>query len=159
MIPGGQMVLAMIGSDRKSDSCTYHGCAIWELLGITLNDTVLEGLIEETKLDWFNLPYYAPAVEEARHVIHEEGSFTIEHLEIFEVGWDANIGKGNESDKNERGKYVAMSIIVVVEFILASHFGAKIIDGLFERFARKIEDYLQVEKGEYTSMVISTSKD
>ncbi|KAJ9189707.1 hypothetical protein P3X46_000965 [Hevea brasiliensis] len=115
-------------------------------------------LRSQTKLDWFNLPCYAPAVEEARHVIHEEGSFTIEHLEIFEVGWDANIGKGNESDKNERGKYVAMSIIAVVEFILASHFGAEIIDGLFERFARKIEDYLQVEKGEYTSMVISMTK-
>ena len=42
---------------------------------------------------------------------------------------------------------MAMSIRVVVESILASHFGGEIMDDLFERFSKKIEEYLEVEKG------------
>ncbi|KAH7575050.1 hypothetical protein JRO89_XS02G0040400 [Xanthoceras sorbifolium] len=45
-----------------------------------------EGLIEQTKLDHFNLPYYAPAPEEVRHVIETEAYFSIQQFDIFLCG-------------------------------------------------------------------------
>ena len=112
-------------------------------------------------MDWFNLPYYAPTEEEVKDVIQTEGSFNIQQFETFEVDWDSNIDDSYKSfkyDKPTRGTYVAMSIRVVVESILASHFGGEIMDDLFERFSKKIEEYLEVEKGKYTNMIISMTK-
>jgi hypothetical protein len=45
-----------------------------------------------------------------------------------------------------------------VESILASHFGGEIMDDLFERFSKKIEEYLEVENGKYTNIIISMTK-
>ncbi|KAL5790958.1 hypothetical protein ACOSQ2_005846 [Xanthoceras sorbifolium] len=84
MIPGGHMLLTIIGNSSKD-----RGYTVWELLDITvLHDMVLEGLIEQTKLDHFNLPYYAPAPEEVRH--ETEACFRIQQFDIFYVDWDAN---------------------------------------------------------------------
>jgi hypothetical protein len=66
--------------------------------------------------------------------------------------------KSFKYDKPTRGTYVAMSIRVVVESILASHFGGEIMDDLFERFSKKIEEYLEVENGKYTNIIISMTK-
>ncbi|KAG2705675.1 hypothetical protein I3760_05G067500 [Carya illinoinensis] len=85
------MVLVMMGSTRKADSSSNQSCSIWELLGITLNDMVLEGKVEEAKLDRFNLPFYAPTIEEAKAVIQTEETFNIHRFETFEADWDCNM--------------------------------------------------------------------
>jgi hypothetical protein len=113
-------------------------------------------------LDRFNLPFYAPTAEEVRDVIETEGSFNIQRLETFDVDWDSNMDDSNKSfgsDKPTRGKYVAMSIRVVAEPILASCFGEEIMDGLFDMFSNNIEEYLEVEEGKYTNMIISMNKE
>ncbi|XP_059437776.1 probable jasmonic acid carboxyl methyltransferase 2 [Corylus avellana] len=163
MVPGGHMVLTFqaMGSNRKADFSSNKNCTIWELLGITLNDMFLEGKAEEAKLDRFNLPFYAPTVEEVRDVIQTEGSFNIQRLETFEVDWDSNMDDSNKSfgfDKPTRVKYVAMSIRVVAEPILASCFGEEIMDDLFDMFSNNLEEYLEVEEGKYTNMIISMNK-
>lgn len=61
-------------------------------------------------------------------------------------------------DNPTRGKCEAMSIRVVVEFILACYFGGEIKDDLFEIFSKNIEEYLEVEDGKYTNMIISMTK-
>ncbi|KAK9269766.1 hypothetical protein L1049_001544 [Liquidambar formosana] len=155
MIPGGYMVLAMSCSEAKQSSNA------WELLGLALNDMVLEGLIEEAKLDSFNLPLYASTSEEVRRVVQTEGSFNIQRLEIFKSAWDSNIDNGNKSlefDKHTRGKYVAKTLRAVAESILGSYFGYEIMDDLFDRFAKKIVEYWEVEKGEKAAMLISMVK-
>lgn len=66
-------------------------------------------------------------------------SFNIHEFETFEVDRDCNMGDSNKSfryDKPTRGKCEAMSIRVVVEFILACYFGGEIKDDLFEIFSR-----------------------
>ncbi|KAG6653312.1 hypothetical protein CIPAW_05G067300 [Carya illinoinensis] len=163
MVPGGHMVLVVMGSTGKADSSSNQSCSIWELLGITLNDMVLEGKVDEAKLDSFNLPYYAPTIEEAKAVIQTEGTFNIHRFETFEVDWDCNIdddmsNKGYSFGKPGRGKYVAMSIRVVTESMLVGHFGKEIMDDLFERFSSKIEEYLEVEEGKHMNLIISMTK-
>ncbi|KAJ6401477.1 hypothetical protein OIU84_016811 [Salix udensis] len=81
----------------------------WEFLGMMLNDMVLEGLIEESKLDSFNLPIYAALAEEVRDVIRAERSFTITRLESFHVSWDSCIDDRcrDTMDKYTKGKNAA----------------------------------------------------
>lgn len=117
-------------------------------------------------MDWFNLPFYAPTIEEAKAVIQTEGtSFNIHRSETFEVDWDCNMDeymsnmKGYSFEKVGRGKYVAMTMRVVAESLLVGHFGEEIMDDLFERFSSKIEEYyLEVEEGKHTIITISMTK-
>ncbi|GMN28231.1 hypothetical protein TIFTF001_046211 [Ficus carica] len=141
MIHGGQMVLTMIGSDKNAYSTENHSCSVWELLGITLYDMVQVGLIEEKKT---GLVQTAVLCCRSRR-----------------IDWDANMDKGNKSLKSEkhgRGNHVAMSIRVVVQSVLVSHFGDEIMDNMFDKYAIKVEECLKVEKGEYTNMVITMKR-
>ncbi|KAL2337250.1 hypothetical protein Fmac_011696 [Flemingia macrophylla] len=72
------------------------------------------GLVEEAKLDSFNLPIYGPTIEEVRQVIETEGSFILETLKTFKIGWDANIEEevGDYVLNNKmRGEFKAKSIL------------------------------------------------
>ncbi|XP_039173698.1 7-methylxanthosine synthase 1-like [Eucalyptus grandis] len=111
----------------------------------------VRGLIEEEKLDNCNVPCYLPTPEEVRHVIQEEGSFHITRVQAFKVTWDAEMGDG---DVQVRGKYVAASMRANTESILAMHFG-EVMDGLFERFARKVSQYTELHIGKYFSILVS----
>lgn len=56
----------------------------------------MQGVIEEERIDSFNAPCYIASIDEVRHVIEEEGSFLVNHLEAFEVDWDE--GHSNNDD-------------------------------------------------------------
>ena len=43
----------------------------------------MQGLIEEEKLDSFNMPVFGPCLEEVRSEVAREGSFQIERLELL----------------------------------------------------------------------------
>nr|POF22035.1 7-methylxanthosine synthase 1 [Quercus suber] len=92
-------------------------------------------MIEESKLDNFNLPYYAATMEEVKKVIEAEGSFTLQKLEAFKVDWDTYIKKANKGlDKQAGEVLLASDIRAVGEPILASHFGEASMEDLFRRF-------------------------
>ena len=66
LVDGGRMVLTFLG--RSSQEPFSKGCPyIWSLLAVALNDMVLEGIIEEEKLDSFNIPQYTPSPEEVKN--------------------------------------------------------------------------------------------
>jgi len=118
-------------------------------------------LVEETKLDSFNLPIYFPTMEEVREVIEAEGSFTLQTLKTFKLGWDANLQdevNGSLLDSKIRGEFIAKSIRVVFEPILTVEFGNEIMDELFSRFATKISQLIEFEALEYTNLVMSMGK-
>ncbi|CBI17466.3 unnamed protein product, partial [Vitis vinifera] len=88
LLEGGSMVLTFLG--RRSDNPSSKECCyIWELLAVALNDMVAEGLIDEEKMDSFNIPQYAPSPTEVKCEVEKEGSFTINRLEVSEVNWNA----------------------------------------------------------------------
>jgi len=43
----------------------------------------MQGVIDEEKLDMFNMPCYFPTVEEVKQLVEAEGSFTVDKLETF----------------------------------------------------------------------------
>ncbi|KAM3743180.1 hypothetical protein ACB098_07G125000 [Castanea mollissima] len=154
LVAGGCMVLTTMGSNKSVDPLSIR-----EVVGLKLNDMVLEGLIEESKLDTFNLPYYAATMEEVKKVIDAEGSFTLQKLEAFKVDWDTYIKKANRGlDKQAREAILASDIRAVGEPILASHFGEASMEDLFRRFKEVVLDHMEKEKCVYFNLVISLKK-
>ncbi|KAK7814519.1 putative caffeine synthase 3 [Quercus suber] len=148
------MVLTTMGSIKSDDPLS-----IWEVVGLKLNDMVLEGMIKESKLDNFNLPYYAATMEEVKKVIEAEGSFTLQKLETFKVDWDTYIKKANKGlDKQAREAILASDIRAVGEPILANHFGEASMEDLFRRFKEVVLDHMEKKKCVYFNLVISLKK-
>ncbi|KAL2538311.1 Jasmonate O-methyltransferase [Forsythia ovata] len=166
IVVGGHLVLSFMGR-VSADPSSEESCMQWELLAQALMSMVLEGLVEEEKVDSFNAPYYAPSAEEVRSTIEEEDSFTINRLEAFEIDWDGGAPSNNnfqnkinkiEKYNLSRGQQVAKTIRAVVESMLEIHFGREIMDELFKRYAELVDDYFSTTRAKYIDLVISLTK-
>ncbi|KAI3861652.1 hypothetical protein MKW98_000604 [Papaver atlanticum] len=143
LIKGGRMVLTLM-CRRSPDPTSKECCSIWGLLSMALNDMVLEGVVEEEKLDMFNFPLYFPSLEEVKTITQSEGSFRIDKPETFHVNWDGSDSSegGSMTDTLRRSYLIANSIRVVSESLLTSHFGEEIINELFGRFRDIVAGYI-----------------
>ncbi|XXG77275.1 hypothetical protein AAC387_Pa08g1458 [Persea americana] len=156
----GRMVLTLMG--RKGEEPSRGDCChLWELLAQALKGMVSQGVIEEGKLDSFDLPYYTPSVKELKAVIAMEGSFILDRLQITEINWDTNDNDDSEGyvfDKKASGQNVVKCIRVVTESLLANHFGAEIIDELFEKYVENVGEHLAKEKTKHVNFIFSMTK-
>ncbi|XP_027357026.1 3,7-dimethylxanthine N-methyltransferase-like [Abrus precatorius] len=156
LLPGGAMVLTFIGRDENNDLINA-----WVIIGMALKDMAEEKLIEQAKLDSFNIPSYCPTPEEIRQTIEEEGSFDIQRLETIRTDWVKNINVNVDDslcDEDTRAEAVAKYIRAVAEPILKSEFGEVIMDELFRRFKNKIVQLYGVEKLELPNLVMHITK-
>ncbi|XP_052724723.1 7-methylxanthosine synthase 1-like isoform X1 [Vigna angularis] len=152
----GVMVLPFIGRDE-----THKIGNPAEVVGMVLNDMVQEGLLEEKKLDFFDLPVYGPTAEEVRQVIEEEGSFAIQTLRTFSIGWDANLHEDVDDsilDSKMKGEFVAKSIRAVSEPLFSVEFGEDTTDEIFKRFEKKVSQLIEFQTLEYTNVSVSMAK-
>ncbi|WVZ08848.1 hypothetical protein V8G54_022194 [Vigna mungo] len=156
LVPGGAMVLVLLvrtETPRRS---------IYETISVTLTDMLLEGLIEEEKMDSFNIPIYEPTVEEIIQVIGEEGSFFIQESEIAMVPWGARKSEDDDEfliDENiGAAEFITRCIRAVTEPLLAANFGKNIMNKLFIRFQKKIVQLMEVEILEYANLIIYLTK-
>ncbi|EYU32908.1 hypothetical protein MIMGU_mgv1a013852mg [Erythranthe guttata] len=161
MVAGGRMLLSFMGH-ISPEASTEVGSHQWELLA-----QLLLGLIEEDRIDSFNAPYYAPSPQEVRNVIVEEGSFSINHVEAFEVNWDEGSSACSDSacdkcdfehEKLSRGQRVAITIRAVVESMVESHFGREILDELFRRYGELVDDYFSKTVAKHINLVVSVTR-
>ncbi|PHT48761.1 hypothetical protein CQW23_12969 [Capsicum baccatum] len=77
-------------------------------------NSLLQGSIEEEKVDSFNIPAYNPSPEEVIYIVDKEGSFIINVLETLEIH------RNSSSDE----KYsMVQSFRCVAEPLLDRHFG------------------------------------
>ncbi|KAJ8442552.1 hypothetical protein Cgig2_026494 [Carnegiea gigantea] len=139
VIPGGRMVLAFIGRSSTDPICEI-ACAFWDLIASTLMTMVSEGILDEERVDSFNVPYYAPCLEELKQMIGEEASFSLDRFETFEVEWDG--GEKMESLEETRGERIAKMHRAVLEPMFDHHFGRAVVYELFIRYARIIDHFL-----------------
>ncbi|PWA73415.1 jasmonic acid carboxyl methyltransferase [Artemisia annua] len=116
-----------------------------------------QGLVKKEMIDSFNAPYYAPSPEEVKFLVEKEGSFLVDGVEAFEIEWD-----GGDSGvlEDSSGKRVAKTIRAVVEPMLAIHFDLNpvMMDELFRRYAKIIDDCFSETRFKYTNLVISFLK-
>ncbi|KAI9182285.1 hypothetical protein LWI28_023872 [Acer negundo] len=153
---GGRMVLVFVVDDT-----IFHPC-YFAPLGTAIKDMVSEGLIEESKLESFNMPIYKPRDEEIRLVIEREGSFDIHQLQItFKVDWVLSLeseDKALDLEKYGKGKQVARRVISAIEPLLVTHFGHVVMDDMFQRYSVKLTEYLETKEGFIETLVICLIK-
>ncbi|XP_062220140.1 anthranilate O-methyltransferase 2-like [Phragmites australis] len=156
LVLSGQMVLTFLGRKNKD---VLHGevSYVWGLLAQAIQSLVQEGRVEKGKLDSFNLPFYAPSIDEVREVIQQSELFDINHIQLFESNWDPHDDLDGDLvlDSVQSGVNVARSIRAVVEPLIAHHFGGHILDDLFEMFAQNVAKHLQKVKTKYPVIVLS----
>ncbi|KAK9129815.1 hypothetical protein Sjap_010302 [Stephania japonica] len=162
VIARGRAVLTFMGR-RTDDPSRDENCVTWKIMSLALNDIAREGLIEEAQIDSFNFPYYAPSAAEVRHIILQEGSFSLTRLEGFEIGWEPNAASDTNrtsSDNLKRATYVSKSVRAVAEPMLSSHFGgSQIMDALFQKYTERIAElYSKEVEPKYYPLVITLIK-
>ncbi|XP_074313361.1 putative jasmonic acid carboxyl methyltransferase 2 [Silene latifolia] len=146
---GGGMVLVILGSIDSHDPDL-----VYELFGSTLHDMVLEGLIEEEKLDNFNLPLYSPTVDEVRKLVEVEGSFALNKLETITVDW----GVDTSQNLDTQAEFVAKTLRAVIEPLLTIAFGHAVMDDLFLLFETRVKARMAEKRSEYVNIVVSLTK-
>jgi len=118
-------------------------------------------LVEEEKLNLFDFPAYHPTIEEVRQLIEAEGSFILQTIKTFKMGWDANLEKDNVDyvvDSKMRGEFIAKYHRAVYQPLLIAGFGEKIMDELFSRFAKLIAQLIEIDTLEFTNIVLFVTK-
>lgn len=106
----------------------------------------------------FNIPLYTPSPFELELEIEKEGSFAINHLEVFEVSWKDACGEGLINDNNSDGYNVAQFMRAVAEPLLVSHFGEAIIEDVFLRYQYILADRMSKEKTVFINLAVSLTK-
>ncbi|KAK3418770.1 salicylate carboxymethyltransferase [Eucalyptus grandis] len=158
LVVGGRMVLTLLGR-RSDDPSSKECCYIWELLAAALNEMVSEGLIEEDKLDSFNIPQYTPSPKEVREEVQKQESFSIDCLEVSEVNWSVvNTNFDPNVVLEDRGYDMARCMRAVAEPLLVDHFGEEIIDEVFKRYKAQLANGMSKEKTAFVNIVISVKK-
>jgi len=119
-----------------------------------------QGRVEKEKLDSFNLPFYAPSVDEVRDVIRQSQAFDVTHIQLFESNWDPHDDMEDDDgglvlDGVQSGVNVAKCIRAVIGPLIAHHFGDHVLDGLFELYAKNVAVHLQKVKTKYPVIVVS----
>ncbi|KAK1439164.1 hypothetical protein QVD17_04979 [Tagetes erecta] len=165
VMAGGRMVLTVAGR-TTDDPRDEESNRLWRPFTMALQDMVYEGLVEEEKLDSFNLPQFTASPTEIMNLVKMEGSFAIDHLEIFDVNWDAWKRKKNEKlsqlkesteDDGGVGHGVAKAIRAGIESLVANHFGEAILDDVFKRYGQIITDR-RSESHELVSITVSLTR-
>ncbi|KAF3607854.1 hypothetical protein DY000_02050912 [Brassica cretica] len=99
MVSNGRMVLTFNGRNTFNSDPLYRDCChFWTLLSNSLCDLVFEGLVSESELGAFNVPFYDPNEQELKEVIQNQGFFEINDLETH--GFDLSHSKRDNEEDN-----------------------------------------------------------
>lgn len=115
-----------------------------------------QGLIEEEKVDEFDVPYYAPCMEELKAAVEEEGSFVIEREKACEIDWDG--GDAAAGGAATRGERVARTVRAVVESMLESQFGGHVMDKVFQLYTQLVDSHLSHTSVKYVNLIVTLVK-
>lgn len=90
-----------------------------------------QGLITSEERDSFNIPVYAPSLEDFKEVVEADGSFAINKLEVFRGGSPLVVSQPD--DANEVGRALANSCRSVCGVLVDAHIGDSLSNALFSR--------------------------
>ncbi|KAF7808595.1 putative S-adenosylmethionine-dependent methyltransferase At5g38100 [Senna tora] len=127
IVSGGMLVMVMQGVPHGMPHSQVPAGFMYECMGSILKDMVNEGLLEESELDSFNVPFYTPSPKEMREVIEANGKFSIERMELSDPApWLARSSLTDIPDW-------VIHVRAAMEPIFTSHFGHHITHQLFTR--------------------------
>ncbi|XP_059644761.1 loganic acid O-methyltransferase-like [Cornus florida] len=101
------------------------------LLASCLVEMAELGMISEEKVESFNVPIYLTSPKELKEVIETNAEFSIERMENF-VPY--------KNPEMPDCQMLSTHLRVVIEGLISEHFGTEIVEGLFERYTKKMEE-------------------
>lgn len=113
---------------------------------------VLKGEIEQEKLDSYDVHFYAPSRVEIEDEVRKEGSLKLERLEMVEID------KSEQQAKESHGTEVSKAVRAIQESMISNHFGERILDNLFENYARLVDEEIAKEDINPISFVLVLRK-
>lgn len=114
------------------DDKEIHPARVFELLGSSLMDMARVGIMTEEKVDSFNLPIFYSPVNGMKEILERNEHFSVEKMEALNL-------KNFYAVPNV---YTFVSLYrVVMEDLIKQHFGAAIVDELFDRFTQKVLEF------------------
>ncbi|XP_021288164.1 indole-3-acetate O-methyltransferase 1 [Herrania umbratica] len=155
---GGSMFLVCLGR-TSVDPSDQGGAGL--LFGTHFQDAwddlVQEGLISSEKRDNFNIPVYAPSLQDFKEVVEADGSFTINKLEVFKGGSPLVVSRPD--DATEVGRALANSCRSVSGVLVDAHIGDKLSEELFLRVERRATSHAKelLEQLQFFHIVASLS--
>ncbi|KAG6487261.1 probable methyltransferase TCM_000336 [Zingiber officinale] len=121
---GGRIGIAMLG--RESEDHSDRSTAIlWDVLDQSFAILASQEMIDEEKVNEYDVPFYAPSRKEIESEVLRDGSFTIESMENYEL-------KTSTGDPKEDARITSMAIRAIQESMISHHFGEEILDSLFQ---------------------------
>ncbi|KAL6999201.1 Indole-3-acetate O-methyltransferase 1 [Sarracenia purpurea var. burkii] len=158
MKTGGSMFLVCLG--RTSVDPTDQGGA-GLLFGTHFQDAwddlVQEGHISNEKRDSFNIPVYAPSLQDFKEVVEADGSFGINKLEVFRGG--SPLVVNCPDDPTEVGRALANSCRAVSGVLVDAHIGDRLSEELFLRVESRATSHAKelLEQLQFFHIVASLS--
>ncbi|KAL0835820.1 hypothetical protein Bca101_087709 [Brassica carinata] len=101
------------------------------------------GIVKESDVESFNLPFYNPDENEVREVVENEGSFKINNFEtVFGLLFSYKTGRTEVKDDDNVDQSCLLEVVrkraktirSITEPMLAAHFGSAIMDRLFDKY-------------------------
>ncbi|PWA71230.1 hypothetical protein CTI12_AA283550 [Artemisia annua] len=88
-------------------------------------------------------------VPELLDIIHNQGSFSLDILETFEINLDpyeTDYENVKVSDEPNHGKGAAKMIRAIAEPLLVAHFGNSLMDSAFKELQKHVDEQMAIEK-------------
>ncbi|KAI3854913.1 hypothetical protein MKX03_009071 [Papaver bracteatum] len=137
VISGGLVVLTVLDVTTIPDETPpsrVPTVSAYDILGSCFMEMAKEGIVEEAKVDSFNLPVYSTTPKELKKLVRRNGYFNIER--IADILPQAN-------QMRPPAQILSEHVRAATEGVIISHFGFNehIIDHLFQHLCpQKIED-------------------
>ncbi|CAD6226445.1 unnamed protein product [Miscanthus lutarioriparius] len=160
LVSGGYMVLTFAGRRREEMPMQGGVARVWEVLSQALEYLVPKGLVEKEKLSSFNMPYYAPSLDEVTQLIKQNDLFDIEDIRLFESNWDAYDDSDGDVVLNcsSSAENIAKIIRAGIEPLIMNHFGEDILEELFMVYAAMLAKNLEKGKAMCPVIVVILNK-
>ncbi|KAH7548210.1 hypothetical protein JRO89_XS14G0083700 [Xanthoceras sorbifolium] len=131
MVAGHGRVVLILHGRLSADPTSEDSYTPWELFAEAISHLVSKGLIDEEKLDSFDVPYYTPYQEEVKEMVDKEGSFAVDLMETFAI----DIG---DKDIWSDAETYANNVRSFTEPMISHHFGVDILEELYDKITELI---------------------
>ncbi|XP_008244568.2 PREDICTED: probable S-adenosylmethionine-dependent methyltransferase At5g38100 [Prunus mume] len=133
IVSGGLMVFFIPGRPDGTPHSHTLPNVIYQILGSCLMDLARKGVVDEEKVDSFNIPNYLMSSKELESAVERNGCFSIERRENLD-----NFFAHDTVYKNPQ--LLASQIRASLEGLFKQQFGDEILDELFELYGKKLEE-------------------
>lgn len=111
----------------------------------------MQELVEEGTVDSYNVPFYAPSLKEIEDAVGKDGSFAIDHIQVYEL----NTSTGNAK---EDAAVTSTAIRAIQESMITHHFGEGIVDTLFQYYRELLSKAMSKEEIHSAHLVVVLRK-